>query len=116
MLAALSYQCLLNMFPVLAFLVYMVKEIFDKRDWKIQLKEFFIEMIKFLLILMVILSICIITIKICNKILTNNEDKQLKNRISDLSNEDVVTAKKEKVKIPLTMYGINFLICYLHTL
>lgn len=98
MLSALSYQCSLNIFPVLAISIYIIKGIFDKRNWKIKLKEFCIEMIKLALILLLILSICIGIIKICNKVLNNNENFQLENRISDLSNNDVITQKNEKVK------------------
>ena len=46
------------MFPVLAILVYIVKQIVDKREYKVKEKEFFVEMIKLAFIVIVVLAIC----------------------------------------------------------
>lgn len=41
LVAVFCYQGVLNMFPVLAILVYIVKQILDKREYKVKEKEFF---------------------------------------------------------------------------
>ena len=64
LVAVFCYQGLLNMFPVLAMLVYIVKQIVDKREYKVKEKEFFIEMIKLAIIVIVVLAICMVAIKV----------------------------------------------------
>ena len=46
LIATLCYQGLLNIFPVYILLAYIVKQIVSKNDYKQGEKEFFIEMIK----------------------------------------------------------------------
>ena len=58
LVAVFCYQGVLNMFPVLAILVYIVKQILDKREYKVKEKEFFVEMIKLAFIVIVVLAIC----------------------------------------------------------
>ena len=58
LVAVFRYQGVLNMFPVLAILVYIVKQILDKREYKVKEKEFFVEMIKLAFIVIVVLAIC----------------------------------------------------------
>ena len=53
LVAVFCYQGVLNMFPVLAILVYIVKQIVDKREYKVKEKEFFVEMIKLAFIVIV---------------------------------------------------------------
>ena len=75
LVAVFSYQGLLNMFPVLAILVYIVKEILDEREYKIKLKEFFIEMIKLAVIVITVLIICMVAIKIGKTLLNSDQDR-----------------------------------------
>ena len=58
LVAVFCYQGVLNMFPVIAILVYIVKQILDKREYKVKEKEFFVEMIKLAFIVIVVLAIC----------------------------------------------------------
>ncbi|MGN1296852.1 MAG: glucosyltransferase domain-containing protein [Clostridia bacterium] len=77
LVAVFCYQGLLNMFPVLAILVYIVKQIVDKREYKIKEKEFFIEMIKLAIIVIVVLAICMIAIKVGKTLLNSNQDRMM---------------------------------------
>ncbi len=58
LVAVFCYRGVLNMFPVLAILVYIVKQILDKREYKVKEKEFFVEMKKLAFIVIVVLAIC----------------------------------------------------------
>ena len=78
LIAALSYQGLLNMFPVMAILIYIIKLINDKKDYKSNLKEFIIEMIKLAVIVVVVLGICMIIIKIGTTLLDSDQDRTIK--------------------------------------
>lgn len=77
LVAVFCYQGLLNMFPVLAILLYIVKQIVDKREYKIKEKEFFIEMIKLAIIVIVVLAICMLAIKIGKTLLNSNQDRMM---------------------------------------
>ena len=75
LVAVFSYQGLLNMFPVLAILVYIVKQILDKREYKVKEKEFFIEMIKLAVIVITVLCICMVAIKVGKDLLNSDQDR-----------------------------------------
>lgn len=77
LVAVFSYQGLLNMFPVLAILVYIVKEIMDKREYKVKEKEFFIEMIKLAIIVVVVLGISMIAIEVGKTSLNSDQDRMI---------------------------------------
>lgn len=77
LLAVFCYQGLLNIFPVLAILVYIVKQIVDKREYKIKEKEFFIEMIKLAIIVIMVLAICIVAIKVGKTLLNSDQDRMM---------------------------------------
>lgn len=77
LLAVFCYQGLLNMFPVLAILVYIVKQIVDEREYKIKEKEFFIEMIKLAIIVIIVLVICMVAIKVGKILLNSNQDRMM---------------------------------------
>ncbi len=77
LVATLSYQGLLNMFPVIAILVYIVKEIKDKRDYKTKEKEFFIEMVKLGVIVLAVLAICMGVIKLGKFLLNSDQDRMM---------------------------------------
>ena len=77
LVAVFCYQGLLNMFPVLAILVYIVKQIVDKREYKTKEKEFFIEMIKLAIIVIVVLAICMVAIKAGKVLLNSNQDRMM---------------------------------------
>ena len=77
LVAVFCYQGLLNMFPVLAILVYIVKQIVDKREYKEKEKEFFIEMIKLAIIVIVVLAICMVAIKVGKVLLNSNQDRMM---------------------------------------
>ena len=77
LIATFCYQGVLNMFPVLAMLTYIVKELVDKREYKIKEKEFFIEMLKLAIIVISVLTICFGTIKLCNYILNSRQDRRM---------------------------------------
>ncbi len=75
--AVFCYQGVLNMFPVFAILIYIVKQIVDTREYKIKEKEFFIEMIKLTIIVVIVLSICMVAIQIGTKLLNSNQDRMM---------------------------------------
>ncbi len=75
--AVFCYQGVLNMFPVLAILIYIVKQIVDKREYKIKEKEFFTEMIKLAIIVIVVLAICMVAIQVGTKLLNSNQDRMM---------------------------------------
>lgn len=87
-----SYQGLLNMFPVLAILIYIVKHIKDKREFKIREKEFIIEMVKLAIIVLVVLGISLAAVKIGTTLLDSNQ-----NRMIHLKNEKAIEMRKETV-------------------
>lgn len=77
LIATFCYQGVLNMFPVLAMLTYIVKQIVDKREYKTKEKEFFIEMVKLAIIVLSVLVICFATVKICNQFLCSDQDRRM---------------------------------------
>lgn len=78
LIAGFSYQGLLNMFPVIAILIYIIKLIKDKRNYKVNLKEFVIEMIKLAIIVLAVLGICMIAIKVGTTLLNSDQDRTIK--------------------------------------
>lgn len=74
LLTSLSYQGELNIFPVLAILVIMIKQIQEKKKAKIFLKDFFKELIKIVGITIIELAISFTVVKICGNIF--GQDKQ----------------------------------------
>ena len=77
LIATICYQGLLNMFPVLAIMVYIVKQIVDKREYKIKEKEFFIEMIKLAVIVIVVLGTSMVVINIGKDLLNSHQDRMM---------------------------------------
>ena len=77
LVAVFCYQGVLNMFPVIAILVYIVKQILDKREYKVKEKEFFVEMIKLAFIVIVVLAICMVAIKLGKTLLNSNQDRMI---------------------------------------
>lgn len=77
LIAVLCYQGLLNMFPVLAIMTYIVKQIVDKREYKIKEKEFFTEMIKLAVIIIAVLGICMIVVTIGKAALNSKQDRMM---------------------------------------
>ena len=92
LLAVFCYQGLLNMFPILAILVYIVKQIVDKREYKVKEKEFFIEMVKLAIIVIIVLAICMVAIKVGKDLLNSNQDRTIK-----LTSIDAVTERAKEV-------------------
>ena len=78
LITALSYQGELNFFPLLAILIYVLKQIKENKKIGMFLKEFFIEMLKLALITITVLAISLIVIKIGKSILNNTETKLAK--------------------------------------
>ena len=74
LLTGLSYQGELNIFPILAILVIMLKQIKKEKKVKEFLKDIFKELIKFAGITIVVLAISFIIVKICGNIF--GQDKQ----------------------------------------
>ena len=77
LVAVFCYQGLLNMFPVLAILVYIVKQILDKREYKVTEKEFFIEMIKLAIIVIIVLGLSMIAIEVGKTLLNSDQDRMM---------------------------------------
>lgn len=77
LIAGLCYQGVLNIFPVLAILVYIVKEIVDKREYKVKEKEFFIDMIKLAVIVITVLVICMLAVKVGTTLLNSKQDRRM---------------------------------------
>ena len=76
-LAGISYQGLFNIFPILAMTTYLVKEITEDKPYKEKEKEFFIEMIKLAIIVMLALLICMGIIKIGTTMLNSKQDRRM---------------------------------------
>ena len=77
LLAGISYQGLFNIFPILAMTTYLVKEITEDKPYKEKEKEFFIEMIKLAIIVMLALLICMEIIKIGTTMLNSKQDRRM---------------------------------------
>lgn len=77
LIATLCYQGLLNMFPVLAVMTYIVKEIVDKREFKVKQKEFIKEMIKLAVIVVLALVICLGIVKLGKMALNSKQDRMM---------------------------------------
>lgn len=75
--AGISYQGLLNIFPTLAILFYLVKEIKDERPYKEKEKEFFIDMVKLAILVLISLGICMALVKIGTKALNSEQDRKM---------------------------------------
>lgn len=59
LVATICYQGMINIFPVYLILIYIIKFIVSKGEYKTEEKEFFIEMIKFAVMVLIILFISI---------------------------------------------------------
>ncbi len=92
LLAGLSYQGLLNMFPILAVLLYIIKQIKDKREYKYKLKEFVIEMIKLAVIVLIVLGISWSAVKIGTTLLQSDQDRTI-----HFKNEKAFATRQETV-------------------
>ena len=77
LVATLCYQGVLNIFPILAILVHIIRQIIDKREYKIKEKEFFKEMIRLAVIVIIVLAICMSVIKIGKTLLNSNQDRTM---------------------------------------
>lgn len=92
LVAVFSYQGLLNMFPVLAILVYIVKQIKEKGETKKKVKEFFIEMIKLAIIVGILLGLSLVAIHVGKTLLDSNQDRMI-----HLKDEKAVSLRQETV-------------------
>ena len=78
LITVLSYQGELNFFPLLAILIYILKQIKENKKIGTFLKEFFIEMFKLALITITVLAISMVVIHIGKTLLNNTESKLVK--------------------------------------
>ena len=92
LVAVFSYQGLLNIFPVLAILVYIVKQIKEKGEIKKKVKEFFLEMIKLAIIVGILLGLSLIAIHVGKTLLDSNQDRMI-----HLKDEKAVSLRQETV-------------------
>jgi len=76
-LAGISYQGLLNIFPLLAMITYLVKEITEDKPYKEKEKAFFVEMIKLAVIVILVLLICMGIVKIGTTLLNSKQDRRM---------------------------------------
>lgn len=76
-LAGISYQGLLNIFPLLAMITYLVKEITEDKPYKEKEKAFFVEMIKLAAIVILVLLICMGIVKIGTTLLNSKQDRRM---------------------------------------
>ena len=72
-LTGISYQGELNIFPVLAILVLIVKQIKEQKSVKEFVKSFFIEMLKVVGITVLVMTMCLVIVKICGNIFGANK-------------------------------------------
>lgn len=77
LIAGISYQGLLNIFPVLAMITYLVKEITEDKPYKEKEKEFFIEMIKLAIIVIATVLICMSLVKFGTMLLKSSQDRRM---------------------------------------
>ena len=77
LLAALCYQGLVNMFPVMAVMIYTIKNIVDERPFKVKEKEFIIEMFKLAAIVVLVLILCVQVVEIGKKALNSRQDRMM---------------------------------------
>ena len=69
----ICYQGELNIFPVLAILVLIVKQIKEQKNTKEFIKNFLKEMLKMAGIILIVMTICLIIVKICGNIFGANK-------------------------------------------
>lgn len=77
LIAGISYQGLLNIFPVLAMITYLVKEITEDKPYKEKEKEFLIEMIKLAIIVITTVLICMSLVKLGTTLLKSSQDRRM---------------------------------------
>ncbi len=77
LLAGISYQGTINIFPVLVILLYIVKQLIDVREYKIKEKEAFIDIFKIILIVILILGIVYGIVELSKNILGSNQNRTL---------------------------------------
>ena len=78
LITGLSYQAELNIFPVLAIMIYIVKQIKEKKKITIFLKEFIIELLKLSLIIIVELVIALVIIHLTKSLLQDTSSRMIK--------------------------------------
>ena len=72
-LTGISYQGELNIFPVLAILVLIVKQIKEQKSIKEFLKNFLLEMLKVAGIIILVMGICLVVVKVSGNIFGANK-------------------------------------------
>ena len=77
LIAGLSYQGELNIFPILVLLVLIVKQIKEKKKVKEFLKESAIELVKIIAVTISVLIICTIVVNICAKIYNTQKESMI---------------------------------------
>lgn len=77
LITALCYQGLLNIFPALAVMVYVLKNIVDERKFIAKEKEMILELIKMAVIVVLVLVICLQVVNIGKKALNSNQDRMM---------------------------------------
>lgn len=92
LVAVFSYQGLLNMFPVLAILVYIVKQIKEKGEIKKKVKEFFIEMFILAIIVVILLGLSLVAINVGKTLLDSNQDRMI-----HLKDDKAISLRQETV-------------------
>ena len=93
LITGLSYQGELNIFPVLAILVLIVKQIVEKQKIKVFLKESIIELLKIMGIAISVLIICTLIVNICADIFNSKKESMMLIR-----NETMLRRKLNLVK------------------
>ena len=73
LLTGISYQGELNIFPVLAILVLIVKQIKEQKSIKEFLKNFLLEMLKVAGIIILVMGICLVLVKVSGNIFGANK-------------------------------------------
>lgn len=94
LIAVFSYQGLLNMFPMLAILIYIIKQLKSDEENKIKIKKFFIEMIKLAVIVAIVLGISLVVINIGKTLLDSNQDRMI-----HLKDEKSFSIRQETVMV-----------------
>lgn len=79
LIAGLSYQGVLNIYPSLLILVYIIREISRKNDKadNQSKKQIFKDLLKQAIILAIVLLICMAVMKICQKALNTKQDRMM---------------------------------------
>ena len=92
LLAGISYQGTISIFPVLAILICIIRQMVEKREYKIAEKENFLEIFKIILITISVLILVFGIVEVCKNLLNSEQNRNLKvETIEDFEERIIIT-------------------------